>query len=241
MAALHDPVDALTQDLAGIHDPKHRQAVFLLHAQALGVPRFAYLNTTHSDAPFHIETNYPDEWVRHYLARGYMEVDAVALEAARSPLPFHWQAALARPEHGAAAHRVFAEAAEFAIRDGFTVPIHSSSGLSIISLAIDDPALFTAKGTARRHALHLLALHFHLACDRALAEAPTPPAPALTPREREVLVWAAKGKTGWEIAQILHLSERTVTYHVENARTKLGAASRAQAVVAALTLGLIRP
>ena len=67
------------------------------------------------------------------------------------------------------------------------------------------------------------------------------PAPRLSPREREVLLWTAKGKTGWEIAQILHLAERTVTFHIENAKIKLGAASRTQAVVTALSLGLIRP
>jgi len=79
-----------------------------------------------------------------------------------------------------------------------------------------------------------------LACERAMT--PQPPRELiLTPREREVLLWAAKGKTGWEIGQILRLSERTVTYHVENARAKLGASSRAHAVVKAVTLGLIAP
>lgn len=241
MGAVHDPVDALAQDLAGINDTDSRRAVFLRHAESFGVTRYAYLNTTCPRDPFHVETNYPTAWVERYLERNYMVVDAVSLEAARSPVPFRWRDALARPQYGANSQRVFEEAADFSIRDGFTVPIHSGAGLSIISLVVEDPALFQPSSAARRHMLHLLAMHFHLACDRALNEEVAPPLPRLTPREREVLLWTAKGKTGWEIAQILNLAERTVVYHIENARTKLGASSRAQAVVAAMTLGLIRP
>lgn len=241
MDALYDPVDALTQELSGVHDQEQRQAAFLRHAAAFGVSRYAYLNTTHPSDPFHVETNYPAAWAERYLAQNYMAVDAVPLEAARSPVPFRWSDALARPEYGAKSQLVFAEAAEFSIRDGFTVPVHSAAGLSIISVAIDDPDMFRPSAAARRHTVHLLAMHFHLACDRALGAGSAEPLPRLTPREREVLLWTAKGKTGWEIAQILNLAERTVVYHIENARTKLGASSRAQAVVVAVTLGLIRP
>jgi len=56
----------------------------------------------------------------------------------------------------------------------------------------------------------------------------------LTNRERECLTWAAKGKTNWDISQILLITERTVQYHIQNARKKLGADSRLQAVVLAV-------
>jgi len=55
----------------------------------------------------------------------------------------------------------------------------------------------------------------------------------LTVRERECLSWVAKGKTNWDISQILMITERTVQYHVENAREKLGAHTRLHAVVLA--------
>lgn len=241
MGALHDPVDALVEDLGGVHDQERREQLFLKHAAHFGVTRFAYLNTCHPDAPFHVETNYPAEWAEHYRANGYMNIDPVAQEGMRSPLPFLWRNALALPRYGAAAQRVFDEAAEFGLRDGLTVPIHAAGGIGMMSMAVDDGALLGSGAAAERHALHLMALHFHMACDRALVAENAPPMPNLTPREREVLLWAARGKTGWEIGQILNLTARTVTYHVENARSKLGAASRAQAVVMAMTLGLIRP
>ena len=55
----------------------------------------------------------------------------------------------------------------------------------------------------------------------------------LTVRERECLAWVAKGKTNWDISQILRITERTVQYHIENAKKKLGADTRLQAVVLA--------
>jgi DNA-binding CsgD family transcriptional regulator len=57
---------------------------------------------------------------------------------------------------------------------------------------------------------------------------------SLTPREVEVLTWAARGKSAWEIGEILHIAKRTVDEHVQHAARKLGAANRTQAVAIAL-------
>jgi DNA-binding NarL/FixJ family response regulator len=64
---------------------------------------------------------------------------------------------------------------------------------------------------------------------------------ALNDREIEVLTWAARGKTSAEIAKILDLTKRTVDFHIDNARTKLGAATRTEAVLKAATGRLIEP
>jgi len=63
----------------------------------------------------------------------------------------------------------------------------------------------------------------------------------LNNREREVLTWVARGKTSAEIARKLRLSKRTVDFHVDNARIKLRAATRTEAVTKAATGGLIEP
>ena len=63
---------------------------------------------------------------------------------------------------------------------------------------------------------------------------PRRPKPNLTLRERECLKWIAAGKTDWEIAQILNISEQTAHSYVHNALIKLGARTRAQAVALAL-------
>jgi DNA-binding response OmpR family regulator len=63
----------------------------------------------------------------------------------------------------------------------------------------------------------------------------------LNEREVETLTWAARGKTSAEIAQILGLTKRTIDFHIDNARTKLGAATRTEAVIKAATGRLIEP
>jgi DNA-binding CsgD family transcriptional regulator len=63
----------------------------------------------------------------------------------------------------------------------------------------------------------------------------------LTPREREILSALALGRTGAEIATELVISPETVRNHVRNARAKLGARTRAQAIARALQRGEIRP
>lgn len=57
---------------------------------------------------------------------------------------------------------------------------------------------------------------------------------ALSPREREVLAMLARGLTGEQIAERLVLSPETVRTHIRNAREKLGASTRVEAVTMAL-------
>ncbi len=57
----------------------------------------------------------------------------------------------------------------------------------------------------------------------------------ITRREADVLFWVAKGKTDWEIAQILSISERTVNKHLEQIYRKLGVNNRTSATALALS------
>lgn len=62
----------------------------------------------------------------------------------------------------------------------------------------------------------------------------------LTDRERQVLTQVARGFTTAEISKRLKISRATVRTHVEHARHKLGARTRAEAVAKALASGTIR-
>jgi LuxR family transcriptional regulator, quorum-sensing system regulator SinR len=90
--------------------------------------------------------------------------------------------------------------------------------------------------------IHSLAAYFHarqLAVDDPTKGQRQPARLRLTPREEEVLSWAAAGKSYWEIGIILGISERTVRYFMGNVRMKLDVVSNKQAVAEAIWHGLI--
>lgn len=237
MTNTFDPVLDFAARAAEVRGRRERMDLLARAAARFGVKMFAYARFGGDGSVQAIETTYPAEWVAHYVESGYPDTDIVALEARRAVVPYEWTELLARTDPGPTAQRVFAEAADFGIHHGFTMPIRGPASRAMISFVVEDRALLQDGAMAQRHALQLIAMYYHgCSCSNAPDESEV-----LTPREREVLQWTARGKTGWEIAQILHLSERTVTFHAENARTKLGAASRSHAAVKAIMQGLIAP
>jgi len=61
----------------------------------------------------------------------------------------------------------------------------------------------------------------------------------LTPRERQVLLWCAYGKSSWEIGQILECKESTVNFHVSNILRKFDVSTRVAAVIKAIRYGML--
>jgi two-component system, NarL family, response regulator LiaR len=78
------------------------------------------------------------------------------------------------------------------------------------------------------------------AAARLLREVRAPESPeTLTERETDVLRLLALGKANKEIAYELHIGEKTVKTHVSNILSKLGVASRTQAALHAVRIGLV--
>jgi DNA-binding NarL/FixJ family response regulator len=81
----------------------------------------------------------------------------------------------------------------------------------------------------------------HLADQPSGGRSDPPELSRLTPREREILAFAAHGFSNREIADRLVLSEATIKTHISRVLTKLDVHDRAQAVVVAYRAGLVRP
>lgn len=62
---------------------------------------------------------------------------------------------------------------------------------------------------------------------------------SLTAREVEVLTWVARGKSAWEIGEILAIAKRTVDEHAQTAVRKIGAVNRTHAVAIAVRDSII--
>lgn len=78
----------------------------------------------------------------------------------------------------------------------------------------------------------LIAPHVHQTLARLPAEAATQTSKqkTFTTRESEIVRWIRHGKTNWEIAGILGISDKTVKTHVQNLLSKFDVKSRSQLV-----------
>lgn len=98
-----------------------------------------------------------------------------------------------------------------------------------------------------RHAylLNLLVPHMHFALSRVVSTSQfkRQNSPknniSLTNREKEILQWLSTGKSNWEIAQVIGLSDATVKNHLYHIMKKLQTSTRAQTVAKALGSRLI--
>jgi LuxR family quorum sensing-dependent transcriptional regulator len=175
-------------------------------------------------------STWPEEWANHWLSQNYVSVDPVIHQLLSQSDPVQWsQARGANDDAGA---RIYDEATEFKLKDGFALPIYSREGFTVgITMGTEHYEI----GKQDEACLHLASIYFHAKLERLRAEqAPKLRGPRLTPRERECLSWVAGGKTDWEISQILNIAEQTVHEYVQNALTKLNATTRAQAVAIAI-------
>jgi LuxR family transcriptional regulator, quorum-sensing system regulator BjaR1 len=178
---------------------------------------------------------YPPDWLKRYCSQDYFRIDPVIRRAQSGAGSFLWAEA-ASGTLEPAARTMFGEAAEFKLKSGFTVSTITLDGdLAVVSLG-GAAAEIPPEGRGMISIISAFAMSRALELSnrdkrRKLAK--------LTGREIECLKWAADGKSDWETGTILGLSEHTVGQHMRNARTKLGASTRTQAIATALRLGLI--
>jgi DNA-binding CsgD family transcriptional regulator len=182
---------------------------------------------------------FPSEWERRYMAQGYFRDDPAVLASLQMREAFAWRD-IAVPAESRARH-IMAEAADFGVRDGMTVPLHGGPLTGLCSALPDAPAQkerdeILAHG---RMPLTVLTLLVHERARQLFHRDASPR--LLTRRERECVRWLAVGKTGMEIADILSISNLTVTQHLKSAMRKLDASTRAQLAVRAVALGLVDP
>ena len=119
--------------------------------------------------------------------------------------------------------------------DGWTIPIACDGAFDgIVMVGGREPDMSPIMCSI----MHLLA---HVAYQRheELANANGAKPQGLTAREQQCLHWVSLGKTDSEIGQILSISPRTVRFHVENAKQKLRAKTRVQAVAEVMKLEAI--
>ncbi|HVJ34897.1 MAG TPA: LuxR family transcriptional regulator [Terriglobia bacterium] len=177
-------------------------------------------------------SNYPPAWTKFYLENHYQDLDPVVLHATRHSQPFIWGPGFTVSDEVESEGEFFDLAAQFGLRHGLTIPIRDDCNTTAaVTFAADRPlAAFQRCIELHLPLLLLISALFHRSARRALGPLRVVGAITLSEREYECLNWASKGKSAWEIGQILGISRRTAAFHLDNMRAKLGVRTVRQAV-----------
>lgn len=184
--------------------------------------------------------NYSDDWADHYAQNNLHCVDPVIHKSVNSIAPVDWQ----RFDRDQNFNLVFNPGREFGIPNvGISVPIRGPYGeVGLLSVSRNcEKSVWSKLKRKIMGDLQVAAVHMH---DNVMQSGILPNVlsrPALSSREKEILQWAAAGKSQQDIGDILCISHRTVEVHLRSGRSKLNALTTAQAVGRAISHGLIYP
>ncbi|RQM95344.1 LuxR family transcriptional regulator [Aeromonas dhakensis] len=182
----------------------------------------------------------PQAWVDTYTGSGFFAIDPIVKCAMTRSTPILWADVVNDEERcDEQGREVMQLASEYGIRDGITLPWHGANGhVGLLSFITSTPRT-SQQWLSAVPFISWLSMHIFEAVARVCL-AGLSPHDALSLRELEVCRWAAEGKQVSDIAQILGITPRTVTFHLNNVVNKLGASSKSQAISWALKQGMVR-
>lgn len=192
----------------------------------------------------YIFSNYPDGWIEKYLSSGYVDIDPIVEHCccSQKSIPLVWSEQI----FDTAVRKAFMEdAKKHGISDGLSVPIRGAQNEQAL-FSVANPV--NTQNRTAHHAqsigtLYLFSSYLHEAL-RSLVfakEMLDTQQPNLTSRETECLLWWANGKSVNEISQLIGTTPRTVRFHLDNVKAKLGVETKSQAIAQAYKLGMITP
>lgn len=247
-------IDTFIDRLYRLQAPEDFRTLWANTTQALGFSSFTYVGARldrdqrtgrvgQGCVPVYLTTVDP-RWEEEYIRSAFFGLDPIVKEALARPLPIVSLELQKRRELTADELAVLERGQDYALSRTLTIPIHALGGeIGIMSLyCMESEAEFLRCLHAYQHSIHVMAIHFHTAVQEKLGyDNSVLRILKLTPRELECLHWTAKGKTAWEIGQILCISEDTVNKHIRNAIEKLRVSNRTHAVAKAVSIGLTAP
>jgi LuxR family transcriptional regulator, quorum-sensing system regulator BjaR1 len=213
----------------------------------------------HRDVPVHFGT-IGGAWKEEYIRNNFVVVDPCLAQARKTNTPFTWGSVKLpafKGQRKPGAVRTMEAARDHGFTEGLMIPYHFRDRLGRVHSSAstffwrDSAAQLGFLLSHHKHELHLIMIYwvqravdiiardhregstiirFHHLAENGIG---------LTDRERDVLAWAARGKTVADTAEILTISEETVETHVRNAMRKLDATNKTHAVAKAIYLGLI--
>ncbi len=213
---------------------------------ALGFDRVVYsLITDHPSLKktrqHGIVRNYPDDWMKYYFSKGYVDVDPVIKVIKQREGPFVWGDLPQFKPITKEESTLMNEAQDAKLLDGVGVSFHGPNG-QIVGMGVASSAGGAEIDRDSLSLIHLLCAQFNHIYQTIEREHSAPEQiVTLSDREKEILTWLAVGKSKSVIGDILHISENTVKTYLQRAFAKLGVHTKQEAIVHAIRLGLITP
>lgn len=196
------------------------------------------------EANLYVFTTLPREWARRYDEQAYVEVDPRVQMTFDHSTMMIWSGEDFR-RRSARLDAFLDDAARFGVRSGACFTTHDARA-QVVMIAFNSakPRLSDAERSAvaaNVGDLYAFGTYFCELFRRSIVDRGLPSrlsGAALTRREIEVLKLVARGLTADDIALKLDITARTVRFHVDAARTKMGAANREEAIALAVREGL---
>ncbi len=223
------------------HTPTHCAKLFLEVLRPYQVEIFACgeVDLAVKERTVFFVIEWPDEWRNFYLSSGFVSHDPVVAALAYRQGPFTWSELRIDRQLSLAGSEALQRLSNHGWTEGLVVPIpRGGSRYGLVSLA-GKGRHFTP---AEKSLIALLSICFHEHV-RAMAPAygfPVPPA-GLTEREIQCLALIARGRSDRTVGVQLGIAQSTAHEYLENAKRKLKARTRAEAVALAVSLGIITP
>ncbi len=151
--------------------------------------------------------DYPDVWAKIYVSFDLGGTDPVRRACEKTLTGFEWEHLERLIPLTRGDRQMLGVGRESGIGDGFTVPRHLPGDASGSCSFVVRP-----DGVLPRSMLHVAEIvgAFALASARRILGFSTPSLrPVLSERQRECVLWSARGKTAAEVAIILSISEET--------------------------------
>jgi len=187
-------------------------------------------------APLQIH-NYPAGWAAYYIDRDLGPRDPIRRASHRTHIGFNWTKIPDFLVLTAADRAVLAAGHSHGLGDGFTVPSHIPGEVSgSCSFVTSHETVFPLDQIWTAQLIGALAFE---GAQRLLGRVSRGSESMITERQRDCVLWAARGNTDAEIAEILGISHETVIQHLKFARERYGVRKRTTLVIRALFDGLI--
>lgn len=208
-----------------------------------GFDRNIYVDSRTTSGETTLFTSLPRSWQAHYREQRYERIDPFFQYCCATRTPIGTGAAYL-PDHpylDLDQRRLILEASEAGMTAGFSCTTRKSgpAGAGGWNIGSSLPRAEVERILAQRYELFQLAAQLTHERITTLPSGTGREIAELSVRERECLSWSASGLRTKQIAQRMGLRPVTVELYLKNARKKLGAATREQAVSIALLDGLI--